>query len=124
MLKALVQLFAESFLKSKKKWLSERSVKLAYPETVFEIPKAHTWVDFTMPFDGWAVVEGPARITEAIDCYVFDGGRPMQRFCVRGFSDSYAAVSLPCEKGKTLHFAVYSHSQNDPAGTLKAFPFS
>jgi hypothetical protein len=124
MLKALVQLFAESFLKSKKKWLSERSVKLAYPETVFEIPKTNTWTSFTMPFDGWAVVKGPDHITVAIDCCVFEGEHQMQRVCVRGFSDNFAAVSLPCEKGKTLRVAVYSGSQDVPAGTLKAFPFS
>lgn len=123
MLKALVQLFAESFLKSKKKWLSERSVKLAYPETVFEIPNTNTWTAFTMPFDGWAVVKGPDNITAAIDCYVLEGEHEMQRFCIRGFSDSFAAVSLPCEKGKTLRIAVYSDSQNVSAGTLKAFPF-
>lgn len=124
MLKALVQLFAESFLKSKKTWLSERSVKLAYPETVFEIPKTNTWTSFTMPFDGWAVIKGPDNITAAIDCYVSEGGHQMQRFCVRGFSDSFASVSLPCEKGNLILVAVYSDSQNVPAGTLKAFPFS
>lgn len=123
MLKSLISLFAEKFLQNKKKWLSERSVKLAYPETVFEIPNTNTWTSFTMPFDGWAVVKGPDNITAAIDCYVFEGEHQMQRFCVRGFSDSFAAVSLPCEKGKTLRIAVYSDRQNVPAGTLKAFPF-
>lgn len=124
MLKALVQLFAESFLKGKKKWLSERSVKLAYPETVFEIPKTNTWTSFTMPFDGWVVVKGDDNITAAIDCLIISSGYQMRRFCIRGFSDSFASVSLPCEKGNLIRVAVYSDGQNVPAGTLKAFPFS
>ena len=76
-----------------------------------------------MPFDVCSVIKGPDNMTSAIDCYVREGEHQMQRFCVRGFSDSFAAVSLPCEKGKTLRIAVYSDSQNVPAGTLKAFPF-
>lgn len=92
-LKALVQLFAEKFLQSKKEWVGSQA-----------FPHHRVGVDITVrsyvaPSDGWIGIR--AASTE-FDSFVDATGGIVARFSCYAVSSASTTATLPISKGQTF----------------------
>ena len=93
MLKALVQLFAEKFLVSKKEWVGHQ----AFPH--HRVALDNTVKSYIAPSDGWIGVRGAS--TE-FDSFVSETGGIVARFSCYADLSASTTATLPISKGQTL----------------------
>lgn len=110
MLKALIQLFAESFLKSKKSWVGVQGLP-STKETVISATMDATWRTYVAPEDGYVVFRG--------------GTSQFFMYSTLGTGVNYKGVTLlfrgfiPIRKGRTLYYYVEG---SDSASRLSFTP--
>ena len=110
MLKALVQLFAEKFLQSKRAWI-QHAVSPSVEAIDFSIIKDSAWHTLTSSADGYVTFSGNAS---GVVLEVSSGGS--------GFVDSRALARrhiIPVSKGRPFSYLVSPDSAVD---TLKLIP--
>lgn len=97
MLKSLIQLFAEQFLKSKKSWVGIQSMP-STTATVISATMDATWRQYIAPSDGYVVFSGRAS-----QCFMYS---------TLGSGVNYEGVTrlfrgfIPIRKGRTLYYYV------------------
>lgn len=124
MLKALVQLFAEKFLVSRREWISQRSVQISPNATAYNIEKGSTWYRFIAPFDGWAVVAGESAKSRGLDVFSEEQTKGCVRQCISGYNQEFSSASIPVKKGQQVTVAIYlKDSSTEQAGSIKFLPF-
>ncbi len=88
MLKALVQLFAESFLKSKKSWVSAQALP-ATEKVAFTVTNE---LQYTAPADGWVRIGSSSVTSTTLYASVAS----------RSSGDSSALCYIPVRKGEVV----------------------
>ena len=73
MLKALIQLFAESFLKSKKSWVSEQSAPIIHQGINISCSSTTDFFTYTAPCNGWATARCNSTTVSALEIQVENG---------------------------------------------------
>lgn len=97
MLKALIQLFAESFLKSKKSWVGVQGMP-SNKETVISATVDATWKSYVAPEDGYVVFSGGTS-----QCFMYN---------MLGTGVNYGGVTrlyrgfIPIRKGRILYYFI------------------
>lgn len=97
MLKSLLQLFAETFLKSKKSWVGVQGMP-SITETFISATMDGTWQTYTAPSDGYVVFQGGTSqclMYNTIGSGVNYGGTTR---LFRGF--------IPIRKGRILYYYI------------------
>lgn len=107
MLKALIQLFAESFLKNKKSWVSNQSMPTS-ENFVFYQPEREQWIRITAPADGYLYVM--ARNTIGIDT----SAGPIASLSA-AYENSLAKVFIPAKKGEAVDYLIHGGTSADEA---------
>ena len=97
MLKALVQLFAEKFLVSKKEWVGHQ----AFPHHRVDLD--NTVKSYIAPSDGWIGVRG---VSTEFDSFVSETGGIVARFSCYADLSASTTATLPISKGQTLIISV------------------
>ena len=97
MLKALVQLFAEKFLQSKKQWISGQ----AFSETIIKLDVSTR--TFIAPSDGYfgyfhTISSGGQQLFDLDSRKEISGGQ-ITRDCRVLTADTYCAATIPVKKG-------------------------
>lgn len=105
-LKALVQLFAEKFLVSKKSWLYQNSIALKNdPITVFSGSTGISDRSYTAPSNGMALVSFRKASAEDISCFVEVNG--IRRQQLQNLKQGWEAdTTVYLSKGDLLHVAT------------------
>lgn len=97
MLKSLLQLFAETFLKSKKSWVGVQGMP-SITETVISATMDATWRTYVAPEDGYVVFQGGTS-----QCLMYN---------TLGTGVNYGGVTrlfrgfIPIRKGRTLYYYI------------------
>lgn len=107
MLKALIQLFAESFLTNKKSWVSNQPMPTA-ENIVFYQPEREQWIHITAPSDGYLYVM--AKNSTGVDTSVGPIGSLSAPYV-----NSFAKVFVPAKKGTLIDCLIHGGTSTDEA---------
>lgn len=107
MLKSLIQLFAETFLKGNKSWVSNQSMPTS-ENIVFYQPEREQWIHITAPSDGYLYVM--ARNTIGIDT----SAGPIASLSA-AYANSLAKVFVPAKKGEVIAYLIHGGTSTDEA---------
>lgn len=111
MLKALIQLFAEKFLQSKKSWVSEQCAPIV--RTGINIPCTSTTDFFTYiaPYNGWVTSRCNSITVSALEIQVDNG--QMALASVLNGNTAGAGICSYVKKGTTIKFLCRGGNTSD-----------
>ena len=101
MLKALVQLFAESFLKSKKEWVGGQGFPSSDKITISS--RSAAWGEYTAPRDGYFYFNPGVNTSGTVNnCTLYtDNGAGLR---VSAIASSHTCFFIPIRKGQKVSY--------------------
>lgn len=103
MLKQLLQLLLETFLKAKKEWVGNQS--MPSDNTVSFTPVRNEWTIITAPADGYLYVY--SENTTGIDILCNSVG-----FLASSYTQRISRATIPCRKGISVSYLIHTDNSD------------
>lgn len=111
MLKALIQLFAEKFLQSKKSWVAEQSAPIIHQGINIPCSSTTDFFTYTAPCNGWATSRCNSTTVSALEIQVENG--QMALASVLNGNTAGAGICCYVKKGTQIKFLCRGGSTTD-----------
>lgn len=123
MLKALVQLFAEKFLQSKKSWVSEQSAPIIHQGINIPCTSTTDFFSYIAPCNGWVFVTCGNFIKSAM---LKNNRSGISVRLENGESDKnylqWPHLILPCVKGDSWQVVIYTKTGQTEGTAIRFIP--
>lgn len=123
MLKQFIALLLDKFIKSKKVYISERSVQLSTMVSATILGASNTWHEVISPVDGWFCAVGSGITASGIDVQMFVTSGEYLSSTFSGYIDNFSTCSLPCKKGARIRIAIYHSTKVSECGYINFYSY-